>query len=226
MATARLADRLGYRDVALVPEAFAQDLQWDRALAMIDRLEDFARQEGREFGLKLTNTLVVANGRGIMPGEQMYLSGKPLHVLAVAVLSKLHAALPGTFALGPEPGLVPVAFSAGIDKDNLAEAVALGLRPVTICSDLLRPGGYGRMAQGLRKLSKTMKEKGLKDLPALATAAHADAAAAGHRDAVAALATRHATPEGARRYSLAANDKPLRQVDNVLQVFDCVACGA
>jgi putative selenate reductase len=70
-----------------------------------------------------------------------------------------------------------------------------------------------------------MKADGLADLPALEAKAHADATGTGHRDAVAALAARHATPEGAAPYTLAETGrKPLRQVDNVLQMFDCVAC--
>ena len=52
---------------------------------MIDRLEAFGRSEGREFGLKLTNTLVVANHRGIMAGEKMYLSGAIVADADVAV---------------------------------------------------------------------------------------------------------------------------------------------
>ncbi len=219
-----LHDRLGYRDVALVPEAFAEDLQWDRALAMIDRLQEFARAEGREFGLKLTNTLVVENRRGVMPGERMYLSGKPLHVLATTLLDRLHAALPGRLRLGEAQDGIPVAFSAGIDKDNVADAVGLGLAPVTICSDLLRPGGYGRMAQGLRKLVKDMQREGVTDLAGWRAHAGDRARRAGHADAVAAAGARLTTAAGAKPYTLAATDKPLRQVDNDLRMFDCVAC--
>jgi putative selenate reductase len=219
-----LHDRLGYTDVPLVPEAFAADLKFDRALEMITRLEEFAAAQGREFGIKLTNTLVVGNNRGVMPGEQMYLSGKPLHVMAVTLLDRLVAALPGTLRVGGVPGPVPVAFSAGIDKDNLAAAVALGLTPVTICSDLLKPGGYSRMAQGLRKLVKTMKADGLTGLDQLKAAATAAATRAGQRDSVQAAARHLATTAGAARYTLAATDKPLRQVDHQLELFDCVAC--
>jgi putative selenate reductase len=219
-----LHDRLGYTEVPLVPEAFAADLKFDRALEMITRLEEFATSHGREFGVKLTNTLVVGNERGVMPGKQMYLSGKPLHVMAVALLDKLTEALPGKFRLGSGDGPVPVAFSAGIDKDNLTEAVELGLTPVTICSDLLKPGGYGRMAQGLRKLVKTMKENGLTNIQELRDKADKDARAAGHRDSAQALARHLATPEGAAPYALAATGKPLRSVDHQLEMFDCVAC--
>jgi putative selenate reductase len=219
-----LHDRLGHHEVPLVAQAFADDLKFDRALAMVNRLEKFAADHGREFGLKLTNTLVVGNQRGVMPGPQMYLSGKPLHVMAATLLDKLAAALPGKLRLGGGAGTIPVAFSAGIDKDNMGEAVALGLTPVTICSDLLKPGGYGRMAQGLRKLVKTMKTEGLPDLDALRAQADTKARAAGHRDSVQAYAHHLATFEGARPYALSSTGKPLREVDHQLEMFDCVAC--
>lgn len=220
-----LHDRLGYTDVPLDAAAFAGDLQWDRALQMIDRLETFARREGREFGLKLTNTLVVQNHRGIMAGDRMYLSGPPLHVLAVELLARLEAALPGRLKLGCAEAGIPVAFSAGVDKDNVADMVGLGLLPVTVCSDLLKPGGYGRMAQGLRSLAKRMKTAKARDLGAWRAHADAQARAAGSASAVAFAAARLATPEGFERYTAAAVHDPLRVVDHDLEMFDCAACG-
>ena len=219
-----LHDRLGYRDVPLEPAAFAEDLQWDRALAMIDRLEAVGRREGREFGLKLTNTLVVRNHRGRLPGERAYLSGAPLHVLAVTLLAKLDAALPGRLRLGERAGGIPVAFSAGVDKDNLADLAGLGLVPVTVCSDLLRPGGYGRLAQGLRALARRMKAAKAADLAAWRADAARRAAAAGHADAVAHAAACLGEPAGWERYAAAAAREPLRAVDHDLAPFDCLAC--
>ena len=220
-----LHQQLGYTDIDLVPAAFAADLQFDQAVAMIGRLRGFAAGCGRRLGVKLTNTLVVGNGRGVMPGEQMYLSGRPLHVLAITLLEKLHAALPGTLRLGEDTEApVTVAFSAGVDKDNLTDTVAVGLRPVTVCSDLLRPGGYGRLAQGLRKLVRRMKDLGLTDLEDLERWAREQAEADGHRDALAAYAARLATAEGAARYGRDGGLKPPRRVDQVLEMFDCTAC--
>jgi len=220
-----LHDRLGYGQVPLDAAAFAGDLQWDRALAMIDRLESFARREGREFGLKLTNTLVVENHRGVMPGDKAYLSGPPLHVLAVTLLDRLNAALPGRLRLGEATTGIPVAFSAGIDKDNLASTVGLGLLPVTVCSDLLRPGGYGRLAQGLRSLSRQMKKSRAADLAAWRAQAARAARADGHDDAVAHQAALLATAGGFARYTAEAVREPLREVDHDLEMFDCLACG-
>ncbi len=219
-----LHDRLGHDEVELDPAAFAADLKFDRALAMIGRLRDFAAARGREFGLKLTNTLVVKNTRSVMPGDNMYLSGKPLHLMAMTLLERLHEALPGQLRIAGQDGPVPVAFSAGIDKDNVAEAVALGLAPVTICSDLLKPGGYGRMTQGLRKLSRAMGEAGAADLAGWQAAAAKAALAAGHNDAVAHRVADLATPEGYARYALPKTGKALREVDHQLEMFDCVAC--
>jgi len=192
---------------------------------MIERLRGFAADCGRRFGIKLTNTLVVKNARGVMPGETMYLSGRPLHMLAITLLDQLHRALPGVLRVGPQDDApVSVAFSAGVDKDNLIETVGLGLRPVTICSDLLRPGGYGRMAQGLRKLARHMAAEGHADLSALQGGAHERALAAGHPDAVAAYAAALADPATAARYGAEGDLRPPRQVDHVLEMFDCVAC--
>lgn len=220
-----LHDRLGYREVTLDAAAFDGDLQWERALAMIDRLEAFARRQGREFGLKLTNTLVVGNHRGVMPGERMYLSGAPLHVLAVTLLAKLDEALPGRLRLGEATGGIPVSFSAGVDKDNLADMVGLGLLPVTVCSDLLRPGGYGRLAQGLRALARRLKVARARDLPAWRAHQAKQAVAAGRPGAVAQAAAILATPGGFARYTREEVQAPLREIDHDLEMFDCLACG-
>ena len=86
-----LRGRLGYGHLELDPEAFAADLQFDRGLELIESLDAHARAAGRRFGVKLTNTLVVRNHKGWMPGESMYLSGRPLHVLASTLLARLDA---------------------------------------------------------------------------------------------------------------------------------------
>ncbi|MBK7703835.1 MAG: hypothetical protein IPI34_13585 [bacterium] len=42
--------------------------------------------------------------------------------------------------------------------------MALGLAPVTVCSDLLKPGGYGRLSGMLRRLADEMRAAGCADL--------------------------------------------------------------
>ena len=228
-------DRLGYEYVELVPTAFEEDLPFDRAITLIDDLHRFALDHGHRFGIKLTNTLVVNNHKQWMPDQTMYLSGAPLHVLATAVLGKLSAALPGRFMIpghdGPDAdadapnggGDIMVSFSAGVNKDNLADTIAMGVRPASVCSDLLKPGGYGRLAPMLKSLTKAVVESGSNDLGGFRAASLTAAREAGHLDtAVAHFA--HITGDDIASYHLDGNSKLPRSVDHDLEMWGCVAC--
>ena len=216
--------RLGHDGVVLDPGAFAADLQYGRALEMIHSLHEFAAANGRTVGIKLTNTLVVRNQRGRLPGDTMYLSGKPLHAIAVTLLDRLVGDLGGLLGVGPEPGAVPVSFSAGIDRDNVSEAVALGMTPVTVCTALLKPGGFGNLSAMLHTLAKDMHESGCPTIPDLVRSRDLAARGGGHRDAVAAYAATLAGDEGVRRLGVAAATPKLREVDRDLETWDCVSC--
>ncbi len=136
-ALALLHDALGYTDIVVPAEAFANDPTPEQAFAMIGRLRERAAALGLSFGVKLTNTLVVENRRGFFPAsvQRSYLSGPPLHVLAMTLVGRFRE------ALGMD---LPMSFSAGIDAQNAADAIALDLVPVTVCTDWLKTGGYGR----------------------------------------------------------------------------------
>ena len=131
---------LGYEEVKLRESDFDADLQFDRGIELLTELERFAAENGRQFGIKLSNTLVVENHRGFLPDETMYLSGAPLHVITSTLLSRLRDALPGKLRLEGDDAPVQVSWSAGITKDNFSEVAGLGLAPLTVCSDLLKPG--------------------------------------------------------------------------------------
>ena len=121
---------------------------------MTDRLIERARALGRDLRLKLSNTLVVRNHRQFFPpGEAvMYLSGAPLHVITLDLVDRVRRARPE----------VPLSFSAGVDSRNFADCVALGLTPVTVCTDLLKPGGYGRLPKYLDNLEERMRGLGVR----------------------------------------------------------------
>jgi putative selenate reductase len=149
-----LHDVLGCVDVETRSEDFERDLQWAQALEMTDRLTERARGLGREFRLKLSNTLVVRNHRSFFPSGEaaMYLSGAPLHVITLGLVERFRCSRPQ----------VPLSFSAGVDNRNFADCVALGLAPVTVCSDLLKPGGYGRLPKYLENLEERMRGVGVR----------------------------------------------------------------
>ena len=168
--------------------------------------------------------MVVENHRDFMPDDTMYMSGPPLHVLSMTLLGELDAALPGVLAVGENDGDVQVSFSAGITKENLGAAVGLGLAPVTICSDLLKPGGYGRLKPMLTTLGHAMEEAGAADLAGWRTVRTAEAHATGHSGVVSHyIATLH-DPETNGAYTRDGTSKLPRDVDHELEMWGCVAC--
>ena len=81
-----LHERMGYTDVHIPDSAFERDTRWEQALGFVDRLGELAGSLSLGFGVKFTNTLIVENHRDVLPGveeREMYLSGPPLHVLAM-----------------------------------------------------------------------------------------------------------------------------------------------
>ncbi|MEM7339025.1 MAG: 4Fe-4S dicluster domain-containing protein [Actinomycetota bacterium] len=216
-------DELGYHDVAVKEAAFAEDLQFDDGLDLITDLEAYAAERGRRFGIKLTNTLVVENTKGFMPDETMYLSGPPLHVLAMNLLATLADALPGRLAIPGHDGEIMVSFSAGITKANLAQSVATGVQPATVCSDLLKPGGYGRLAPMLKALAGDVTAEGHTTLDSWRATRQSQAVAAGYRSVAAEHAAR-IRGDDIGAYHRDGNAKLPRQVDHQLEVFGCVAC--
>jgi putative selenate reductase len=215
--------QLGYDRVVLVPTAFEEDLQFDRAISLIGGLNEYAKDRGHRFGIKLTNTLVVSNEKQWMPEDTMYLSGSPLHVLATALADELAAALPGQLMLPGHDGDIQVSFSAGVVKENLADTIAMGVRPATICSDLLKPGGYGRLAPMLRTLTDAVRASGCTDLESWRTGQLDAANQNGHRDLVAVHLAR-VLGDDKNRYTLEGNSKLPRSVDHELETWGCVAC--
>ncbi len=222
-------DELGYEDVSVKESAFEEDLQFDRGIELIGELNDYAKERDHRFGIKLTNTLVVDNAKQWMPEDTMYLSGPPLHVLASTLLDALDQALPGQLDL---PGNaanndgaadIMVSFSAGITKANLADSIAMGVQPATVCSDLLKPGGYGRLAPMLKALTTAVADGNASDLAAWKNERHQAARSAGHPSTV----SQHVANirgDAIDLYHLRGNEKLPRAVDHDLEMFGCVAC--
>jgi putative selenate reductase len=137
---------LGYK-TPVPDEAFGHDLKYPDAKVLISNLQKTAAANGVHFGLKLTNTLESNNFRSIFGAEQkqMYMSGKALHPLAVHLAAQIREDFPG----------IDISFSAGADCFNISELLSCHLYPITVSSDLLKPGGYGRLSQYLEQISET-----------------------------------------------------------------------
>ncbi|HNF96271.1 MAG TPA: glutamate synthase [Pseudomonadota bacterium] len=203
-----LHQRLGYSELQLDPHAFESDLRWSDALAMIARLKTAAQRAGCRLGVKFSNTLVVKNHKQFFPATEklMYLSGQPLHVLAISLAAEFAQATDGQ---------VPISFSGGIDQKNCADVVACGLLPVTVCTDLLRPGGYGRMAKYLEPLPAKFAQAGATTIAELVEKN------GGMAKCLADYAQKVVADP---RYAAAKNQGRPRRVDSKLWMFDCLSC--
>jgi putative selenate reductase len=213
-----LHDVLGYREIQLHPPAFQNDLQFDEALDLVPRLQRVARRHGKSLSLKFTNTLVVKNHKQVFGDETMYLSGAPLHVLAMNLVQKFRARM-------QQP--IPISFSGGLDANNVAAAVAMNFVPVTTCTDLLRPGGYARLIRYLEKLGAEMQRLGVSTIADFvlnyrgqAQAAGGNLHAAGWLNTPILVAEATANP----RYAWERNRGVPRKIGSKLWLYDCINC--
>lgn len=131
-------DDMGYGYMKLMEESFAEDLRYEEAVPMLERLTALAGECKKEFGVKLSNTLPVRITREELPGDQMYMSGKPLYALTINLAYKLAAEFEGK---------LKISYSGGADRNNLAKIIGTGIQPVTVVTTLLKPNGYLRLKQ-------------------------------------------------------------------------------
>jgi putative selenate reductase len=225
-----LHEVLGYAELRVPDTAFEHDATWAQASDFMGRLQALAGSLGLGLGVKFCNTLIVENHRDFFPASErvMYLSGPPLHVLAMHLVQRFRGAFGDA---------VPVSFSAGIERANFPDALALGLVPVTACTDLLKAGGYWRGFGYFEELAARMDAVGAATIDefilraygplgppdtagAAGPAGPAEVSAARLRNTGLYVERVAADP----RYQAANNRKPPRKIGRQLQFFDCVTC--
>ncbi len=209
-----LHDQLGYKHIELEPSAFEADLQFDQAVAMMQRLQTVAQKYKRTVGAKFTNTLVVKNTESVFDAPQRYLSGAPLYVLAMSLVEKFRAAVGADF---------PISFSGGITKNNFPDAVAAHLVPVTTCTDLLKKGGYKKLSGYLHNLSAEMTKYKAQTIPEYIqkrSGTQQSVAEAGQQNS--AQSTQEALNRGT--YAFTNHTLSPKKIDSQLATFDCLSC--
>ncbi|GAH92702.1 unnamed protein product, partial [marine sediment metagenome] len=146
----KILDELGFNYINIKESTFTNDLQWDDAIRMLKRLSKTATDCGCNFGVKLSNTLGTVNPGDILPGDEMYLSGRILFPLTITLASHLSREFKGA---------LPISYSGGASQLNILQIFETGIKPITIATELLKPGGYLRMAEIARKLEPIVEEK-------------------------------------------------------------------
>jgi putative selenate reductase len=146
----KILDTLGFNYIILKESTFTHDLQWDDAIEIIKHLSKLATDCGRNFGVKLSNTLRIVNTLDILPGDEMYLSGRILFPITITLASRLSREFEGT---------LPISYSGGASQLNIIKLFETGIKPITVVTELLKPGGYLRMSEMARELEPIIEEK-------------------------------------------------------------------
>jgi putative selenate reductase len=131
-------DELGFDYIAFDDHHFKEDLQFEDAVPMLQRLQALADSKQLNFGVKITNTFPVDIAADELPGEEMYMSGRSLFPLSISLAKKLS----DTF-----DGKLQISYSGGADIFNIKEIFDAGIWPITMATTLLKPGGYQRINQ-------------------------------------------------------------------------------
>ncbi len=131
-------DSLGFDYVSFDDRHFREDLQWEDAVPMLQRLTALAGGKGLEFGVKLTNTFPVDVKAAELPSEEMYMAGRALFPLTIHLAARISE----TFS-----GKMRISWSGGADIHNAEALFKAGVWPITMATTILKPGGYMRLKQ-------------------------------------------------------------------------------
>ena len=131
-------NELGFDYIVFDDTHFREDLQWADAVPMFERLIKLCAEKGLAFGVKLTNTFPVDVTRGELPSEEMYMSGRSLFPLTIELARRIARQFDGRLR---------ISYSGGADARNIRELYAAGIWPITMATNVLKPGGYERFFQ-------------------------------------------------------------------------------
>jgi len=84
----------------------------------------------------------------------MYMSGRALFPLSISLAQQLAEAFNGK---------MPLSYSGGADALNIKTIFETGIRPITVCTTILKPGGYERLKQ-MAEICEPLLEGGIKKI--------------------------------------------------------------
>ncbi len=134
----------GFNDIDIKDETFEHDLCYSAAIDLINNLKKAAGEEDRNFGIKLSNTLANINMTDILPGDERYMSGRLLFPITITLADKISREFDGK---------ISISYSGGAGVENITDLLDSGIYPVTLATDILKPGGYSRFFQIADKIS-------------------------------------------------------------------------
>lgn len=143
-----ILDRTGWQRIVVKRPTFEHDLQFDAALGLVDSLGKKAATRGVNFGVKLSNTLANVNDGARMPGGERYMSGRSLFPITTRLAARLAQAMPKAPAFS---------YCGGASTHNAFDCLTAGLGPLTVATDILKPGGYLRLEAMAREAVRALE---------------------------------------------------------------------
>jgi len=145
----------GY-DVHIPDSVFDDNLQYVDLIDLISKLQKTADEMKLELNFKVSNALnCLKESRALPKDENLFISGAALHPVAVNLAANLQTRFEGNLNLS---------FSGGVDYYNVANLIKCGFKTITVCTDLLKPGGYGRLAQYFDSIYKEFVKVGARNI--------------------------------------------------------------
>jgi len=134
-------------DVQVAEDDFEDTIQYGEAITLIENLLGIAGEMKKQLTVKISNSLTCKNTSSQIPGAdtRVYLSGKALHPIAVNLAAKIQTKFEGQLDL---------AFAGGANCFNISNLLQSGFSSIGVTTDLLKPGGYGRLNQYFTELSR------------------------------------------------------------------------
>lgn len=139
-------DDMGFDYIEFTDFHFNNDIQYQDAVSMLEKLIKLAKEGNKVFGVKLTNTFPVDVKRNELPSEEMYMSGRSLLPLTISMAALLSEKFDGK---------LPISYSGGADALNIKKIFGAIRQPITVATTILKPGGYPRFKQ-LAELTEDM----------------------------------------------------------------------
>lgn len=138
-------DALGYDSLELDGQSFDECVKYEELRPVFHRLQDKADANRLVFGVKVCGALPVKGENDSLFGEKKKLSGRALFPIAFALTEKIARDFGGGLR---------ISYSGGADIDTVSDLFNCGVWPITVASEILLPGGYGRFTQMAEALSK------------------------------------------------------------------------
>ncbi len=141
------------------------------------------------------------------------MSGRALHPISVNLANKLQKEFDGR---------LDISFSGGADAFNISNLLACGLKPVTVCSDILKPGGYGRLWQYISNIDETYSRYDARSAKELISAHNGDKSKPLHRQIAENLEKYAEETLQSKRYKRTSFHVPSIKTSRPLGYFDCI----